>query len=65
MNKQICIAALTVSESGELSFIPPEGVEMTEKQFLAVQFLSTSYDEYIQLEKGNDPYGSKGLHGGS
>ena len=65
MTKQICISALIVSEEGEISFIPPESPEMTEKQFMAVQFLESSLEEFNEIQKGSDPFGSKGLHGGS
>ena len=51
MTKQICISALIVNEDGEMSFIKPESPEMTEKQFLAVQFLESSLEEFNEIKK--------------
>ena len=57
MTEQTCIAALFVDENGDMGYLPPVSTEVTEEQFLAVQFLSASMDEFNDIKKGGDPYG--------
>ena len=50
----IFISGLLVRDDGEMIYMPPVSTEMTEEQFLAVQFLSASMDEFNEIKKVNE-----------